>query len=217
MRLFHRLRCARRPLGLRRRLLLLTLLLGLALYLRLGYLPTAERVIRMEIDDETSNLINEAVDAYLAAGQIRYEDLICLEKTDTGAVAAARVDLAQVNHMKSVILAELDSRVPARVSQSVRIPLGSLFFPALLSGRGGSLPVRVLSLRSTNAALESSLSQAGINQTLHCLELRVEVELLLLTPAGLLSHRVDTLVPIAQTILLGDVPGILLRPEASAP
>ncbi len=74
--------------------------------------------------------------------------------------------------------------------------------------------MRVLSLRSTNAELESSLTPAGINQTLHRLELRVEVELLLLSPAGLLSRQVSASVPIAQTILLGDVPNTLFQTDS---
>ena len=205
-----------RPLRPRsRRLLLLlipALLLTLGLYLRFRWLPTVKALVVMELDNETSNLIDEAVEAYLARDPLRYDDLVGLEYNRNGTVAAARIDLVQADRMKSAILRELGERIPDRIRQSVRIPLGNTLLPALLSGRGGSLPVRVLSLRSTSAELESSLTQAGINQTLHQLELRVEVELLLLTPAGFLTRQVTSTVPIAQTILLGEVPNILLSP-----
>ncbi len=212
MRRFLPRRRPRRPPGKRTCLLLLALALGLVLYLRFGWLPTVRALVAMELDNETSNLINEAVDEYLAAGQLRYEDLVTLERAGDGSVAAARIDLAAVNAMKSVVLRALDERVPARVRERVGIPLGNTLLPALFSGRGGSLPVGVVSLRSTNAELESSLTAAGINQTLHTLSLRVEVELLLLTPAGLINRKVCTKVPVAQTILLGEVPDILLSP-----
>ena len=202
-----------RPLRPRTRFLLLALLLGLVLYLHFGWLPTVRELVSMEVDNETSNLINEAVDAYLDQGQIRYEDLVQLERAADGSVAAARMDLAAANRMKSVILRELDQRVPGRIREKVEIPLGNVLLPALLSGHGGSLPVRVVSLRSTNAELESSFTQAGINQSLHCLALRVEVELLLLSPAGLMSRRVSASVPIAQTILLGEVPGAMFQTD----
>lgn len=213
MRFFRRLRL-RRPRNRRlAALLLLTLLLALVLYLRLSWLPTVRELVCMELDDETSNLINEAVDAYLDEGQIRYDDLVRLERNADGGVAAARIDLAAVNRMKSAILRALDERVPVRVRERVEVPLGNTLLPALFSGRGGSLPVRVVSIRSTNAQLESAFTEAGVNQTLHSLSLRVEVELLLLTPAGLLSRQVSAAVPIAQTILLGDVPGMLLQTD----
>ena len=209
MRFFHMRFRPRRPLRPRTRFLLLTLVLGLVLYLHFGWLPTVRELVTMELDNETSNLINEAVDAYLAEGQLCYEDLVTLERTADGGVAAARIDLGAVNRMKSVILRELDERIPARVREHVDVPLGNALFPALLSGHGGSLPVRVVSLRSTNAELESGFSATGVNQTLHRLDLRVEVDLLLFTPAGLLSRQVACTVPVAQTILVGDVPNIL--------
>jgi hypothetical protein len=39
----------------------------------------------------------------------------------------------------------------------------------------------------------------------------VEVDLLLLTPAGLFSRQVTATVPVAQTILVGEVPKILIN------
>ncbi|MBQ1372312.1 MAG: hypothetical protein IIY70_05215 [Oscillospiraceae bacterium] len=206
-----RFRLFRRPLRHHPRLLILVLLLGIVLYFRFNWLPMVQKLVSTQIDTEVSDLINEAVDAYLARGQLQYDDLIHLERTADGRISAARVDLAQVNQMKSVILRELGERLPDRVSRSVRIPVGNVLLPALLSGRGGSLPVRVVSLQSTNAELASSSLQTGINQTLHQLELRVDADLLLLTPAGLLSRQVSTTVPIAQTILVGEVPKILLN------
>ena len=206
--LFRRVRLRTRLRRPRLWLLVLALILALVLYVRFGWLPTVHELVTMELENEVSNLINDAVDAYLEQGQLRYDDLVRLERTADGSVAAAQIDLGEVNRMKSVILRELGDRLPDRVRQSVHVPLGNVLLPALLSGRGGSLPVRVVSLRSTNAELESELEQAGINQSLHRLALRVEVDLLLLTPAGLLSRQVTGTVPIAQTILLGDVPNL---------
>ena len=199
-----------RPLRPWTKVLLLALSLIAVLYLRFNWLPTVRALVTMEVDNETSNLINDAVDAYLAEGGISYEDLVSLERNASGGVAAARIDLAAVNRMKSTILRELDERVPIRVREKVRVPLGNVILPALFSGRGGSLPVRVVNLRSTNAELESSFSQAGVNQTLHTLSLRVEVDLLLLSPAGMISRQVTATVPVAQTIIVGDVPSVLL-------
>lgn len=211
MRLFKRLPLRRFRFRRRTLLLLVVLILALVLYLRFSWLPTVRALVEMEVDNETSNLINEAVDAYIAQGQLRYDDLVTLERRTDGSVAAARIDLAAVNRMKSVILRELDERVPVRVREKVAVPLGNVLLPALLSGRGGSLPVRLVSLRSTNAELESAFTAAGVNQSLHTLALRVEVDLLLLTPAGLMSRQVTCSVPVAQTIIVGDVPNTLFH------
>ncbi len=80
-----------RPLRPRTKVLLLALLLIFVLYLRFGWLPTVRALVTMEVDNETSNLINEAIDAYLAGGGLSYEDLVTLERTADGDVAAARI------------------------------------------------------------------------------------------------------------------------------
>lgn len=105
-----RFRLFRRPLRHHPRLLILVLLLGIVLYFRFNWLPMVQKLVSTQIDTEVSDLINEAVDAYLARGQLQYDDLIHLERTADGRISAARVDLAQVNQMKSVILRELGHR-----------------------------------------------------------------------------------------------------------
>ena len=69
MRFFRRFPLRRlRPLRPRTKLVLLALLLITALYLHFNWLPTVRSLVAMEVDNETSNLINDAVDAYLAGG-----------------------------------------------------------------------------------------------------------------------------------------------------
>lgn len=201
-----------RRLRLRRRLRLglLLLLLGLVLLLYLRYIPTVRRLVAMQADNETSNLVNAAVGAYLAEERLTYEDLVRLEKNDAGAVTAMHIDMDRANRLRAHVLEQVDRRIPDLDSEDFSVPVGSVIFPALLSGRGGSLPVRVVSLRSANAEFKSSFTQAGINQTLHSLDLEVEVEILLLTPAGFLDLNVNTCVPVAQTVIVGAVPNALI-------
>lgn len=194
----------------RLRLGLALLLLGLVLLLYLRFIPTVRRLVSMQAENETSNLINDAVSAYLAGEQLTYGDLVRLEKDGSGAVTAMQIDMDRANRLRAHVLEQVDRRIPDLSSEDVSVPVGNVVFPMLLSGRGGYLPVRVVSLRSSNAELKSSFSQAGINQTLHSLELEVEVELLLLTPAGFLNLNVDTRVPVAQTVIVGAVPNALI-------
>ena len=194
----------------RLRLGLLAMLLTLILLLHFRYLPAVRRLAAMQADNETSNLISEAVAACVSGQNLRYDDLIRIEKNADGSVAAVQLDVVRVNRLRAELLKELENRIPDMDSKALGVPVGNVFFPALLSGRGGRLPVRVVSLRGNGAELHSSFTQAGINQTLHSLELHVSVELLLLTPAGFLTSEVTTDVPVAQTVIVGAVPNTLL-------
>ena len=59
----------------RRRLLLLLalLLMGAAAWLKWQYLPTVRRLVTLEVDDETSDLVTESVDAVLSRENLTYE------------------------------------------------------------------------------------------------------------------------------------------------
>ena len=197
---------------LRMRLLLsgLIVLLALVLLMNLRWFPTLRRLVRMQAENETSNRINEAMSAYLDAHALTYEDLVHLETDATGAVTAMQLNMEAANRLRAWLLAELDKQIPDMTGQDIRVPVGNVVFPALLSGRGGAIPVRVVSLRATNAELESRFSAQGVNQTLHSVELAVSVDALLLTPAGFLDYHADTRVPVAQTVIVGAVPATLI-------
>lgn len=201
-----------RRLRLRGRLKLglLLLLLGLILLLYLRYIPTVRRLVSMQVDNKTSNLIQDAVSAWLVRESLTYEDLVRLEKDASGAVTAVQIDMDRANRLRAGVLEQVDLRIPDMSREDVSVPVGNVVFPALFSGRGGYLPVRVIALRSSSAELNSSFTQAGINQTIHSLELEVAVEILLLTPAGFLNLNVETRVPVAQTVIVGAVPNALI-------
>ena len=188
---------------------LLAALLALVLLLHFRYLPAVRRLAAMQAENETSNRINDAVLSCLQDLGLDCSDLVCLEKLSDGSVAAAQWDMTALNLLRGALLTELNRLIPDLDSQTLGVPLGNVFFPALLSGRGGRLPVRVVSLRGANAEPCSSFTRAGINQTLCNLELRVSVELLLLTPAGLVTSEVATCVPVSQTLIVGPVPDTL--------
>ena len=202
----------RRALHFRSRwkLVLLILILALILLLNLRWLPTVRRLVRMQADNETSNRINSAMNAYIRDRALQYEDLVHLEKDASGSITAMQLNMDEANHLRSWLLSEIDREIPDMTGQDFRVPLGNILFPTLFSGRGGYLPICVVSLRSSNVEIQSSFTASGINQTLHEIELEVSVEMLLLTPAGLMELETTTRVPLAQTVIVGSVPGTLI-------
>ena len=188
------------------RLILFLLLLSGILLLRLRWLPAVRELAAVQVDNETSNLLNDAIDDYLKQNDLNYTDLVSLETDSAGAVTALQMNMPMVSRVKSRILENVSRRMPDLAERSIGIPVGSVLLPALFSGRGGCLPVRVSAMQGSNAEFVSSFSDAGINQTLHRIDLEVRVDLLLMTPAGEQQLTVQTTVPVAQTVLVGPVP-----------
>ena len=192
----------------RRRLLLLLalLLMGAVAWLKWQYLPTVRRLVTLEVDDETSDLVTESVDAVLSRENLTYEELIRLQTDETGCVTSLSADLPRANRLRAASLMELSRRIPTRTDRTIPVPLGNALLPVLFSGRGGAVRLRILSLRTSDAEFANSFTSAGINQTLHSVDLNVTVLARVLCPAGILELEITTRVPVAQTVIVGRVP-----------
>jgi sporulation protein YunB len=197
----------KRPRKLKRLgiLLLLSLVL-LGLLLRRQVDPLTRELALASISDVASNVINQAVQEQLEDENLNYDSLIQLERDSDGSITALTTNMQEMNRFKTGLLARLDADVVEIDPDEVGIPLGNLTGIQLLSGRGPSIPVKILSLSSSDAEFQGEFTSAGINQTLHRITLEVSLELLILLPSGTITDRVTTQVNVAETVLLGPVP-----------
>ena len=119
--------------------------------------------------------------------------------------------MTEVNRLKTDILNIINDEILALDHSDIGIPLGSLFLPEFLSGRGPSIPVHILSIRNSDAVFISDLTQAGINQTLHKLimEVSIDVSVLILGQTG--SFTLTSEVVVAETVIVGQVPDTYLH------
>ena len=78
--------------------------------------------------------------------------------------------------------------------------------PELFSGKGPAIPVRILSIRNSDASFTSTFTEAGINQTLQQLLMNVSVDITVLVLGKADSFTVTSQVVVAETIIVGQVP-----------
>lgn len=198
----------------RRRRMFRRCLLGAAVLLtaamvftvRLYYLPAVSALAVTQVDNTTSTLINDAIDRQISQGNVRYEDLVTLEKNMDGQITALKTNMAEVNRLKTETLSIINREITGLGREDLGVPLGSVVLPALFSGRGPLLPVRLVTVRTAAADFENRFTQAGINQTLHQIILTVEVTVTVMTPAGAQDVPVRSQVVAAQTVIVGSVP-----------
>lgn len=69
--------------------------------------------------------------------------------------------MSEVNRLKTDILNLINDEILALDTHDIGIPLGSIFLPELLSGKGPVLPVRVISISNSDAQFVSHFSEAG--------------------------------------------------------
>lgn len=195
-----------------RRIAVLSLILCLMLLsLRGRYRTVIDELAQTQVKNSTSDLTNDAIAKQIAAGNIAYDRIVYFEKDLQGRITALKTNMTEVNRLKTDILSIINDEILALDTSDIGIPLGSLFLPEFLSGRGPAIPVRILSIRNSDAAFVSHFSQAGINQTLHRLNMQVSVDVALLVLGSTTSFSMTSEVLVAETIIVGDVPQTFLQ------
>lgn len=191
----------------RRRALVLALTVILALAWVGYYLHSMGRgTVLSDARDFVALSIGETVERVLSEDEWRNERFVTLETDANGELAAVTTDTAQVNRFTARLLREI-TRAAEQGDLDLKVYLGELLGANLLLGRGPLLRFKVGLMTSPDLRLESDFSAAGINQTLHSLTLHAAVDIDLFIPLGAVSSRVETDVLIAQTLIVGKVPG----------
>lgn len=196
---------------LKRVLVLFILLLALFFALRSKYRVVISDLARTQVMNTTSDLTNDAIARQIAQGDIQYDRIVFFEKDLDGRITALKTNMSEVNRLKTDILNVINDEILALDNSDIGIPLGSLFFPELLSGKGPAIPVRILSIRNSDANFVSDFSQAGINQTLHRLNMEVSIDVAVLVLGQTASFTVSSEVVVAETVIVGDVPQTYLQ------
>ena len=196
---------------LRRLMILGLVLVILFVALRSKYRDVIGELAEIQVKNTTSDLTNDAIARQIAAGNIAYDRIVFFEKDLQGRITALKTNMSEVNRLKTDILNIINDEILALDSSDIGIPLGSLFLPELLSGRGPAIPVQILSIRNSDANFVSHFSQAGINQTLHRLNMEVSIDVAVLVLGRTASFTMVSEVVVAETVIVGDVPQTFLQ------
>lgn len=184
-------------------------------FFRVHYNAVIFELAESRVKNATSDLTNTAIDVQIGNGNIAYDRIVFFEKDINGKITALKTNIGEINRLKTDILKSINQKIMELDTSDIGIPIGSLVFPELLSGRGPIIPVRIMSIRNSDAEFSSDFSQAGINQTLHRLIMRVHIDVTVLVLGETDSFSVESQVIVAETVIIGDVPNTFLQTGGS--
>ena len=190
--------------------LLLLVTVGLFLF-RIRYHGAIRELAQTQVKNSTSDLINDAIDAQIETGNIRYDRIVYFEKDLEGRITALKTNMSEVNRLKTDVLNLINDEILAMETSDMGIPIGSLLLPEFFSGRGPGIPVHILSIRNSDAAFESYFTEAGINQTLQQLTMQVSIDVSVLVLGKTESFTVTSQVVVAETVIVGQVPDTFIN------
>ena len=198
--------CARKKSGGMRWLILLVLLLTAAVIameqnLSQTMLDMAfARAYSMAVET-----INRAVKQAMGQG-VTYEELIDAQMDAQGRVSMLRANTMRMNELASQTALLAERELGSAENQVVEIPLGAALGVSFLSGFGPRLEVQSLPVGAVHTSFDTEFETAGINQTRHKIFLNLRATVSLIVPTGSQLVEVTSTVPIAESIIVGEVP-----------
>lgn len=181
------------------------------LVFRIRYRDAVGELAKTQVQNVTSDLINDAIDEQIEIGKIQYDRIVYFEKDLNGRITALKTNISEVNRLKTDILNLINDEILALDTSQLSVPIGSLMLPEFFSGKGPGIPVHILIIRNSDASFESQFTEAGINQTLQQLTMHVLVDVSILALGRTESFVVSSQVVVAETIIVGDVPDTFLQ------
>ena len=187
-------------------ILILILTAGLFIMIRSRLWPVVKNLAETQVRNTTSDLINDAILEQIMEGHIQYDRIVFFEKDLNGRITALKTNMAEVNRLKTETLNIINDQILSEDSDHLGVPIGSLILPEFFSGKGPSIPVRILAIRNSDANFRSDFTEAGINQTLQQLSMDVLVDVTVLVLGQTETFTVSSQMVVAETIIVGDVP-----------
>ncbi|MCL5290773.1 MAG: sporulation protein YunB [Firmicutes bacterium] len=172
--------------------------------------PTLFTIARVKAVHLATEIMNKTVMENLAKQQIQYSDIVKVHKDTQGKIVLMQADTIKINRLSNEITLKVQESLRNLDEESISIPVGQLLGFHLLAALGPELKVRMIPVGTIRVDVIDKFEGAGINQTRHLIWLDLNSEFQIAIPLYKEVFKVSTKVPLAQDIIVGDVPPALI-------
>lgn len=184
--------------------LLLLLLLTLFFFSRLQ--PVFGSRSEAYAANMATQVMNESIQEVFASQHIGYSDLVVLKEKANGDISAVEADTVKMNQLKAAITTAVQSKIDGSATGEVKLPLGAMLGSELFSGLGPWISVKVAPVSVAVLDFTDSFESVGINQVKHRVCLNANVTVSMVCASMHRSQTVTTTIPVAETVIVGNVP-----------
>lgn len=159
----------------------------------------AEGVITETMDKAMDNVLKNTNNSLSSVDEIIY--------SSEGKVISVKTDTAKLTKVKTEFMKEFSSLIK-EYGEIIRVsvPIGTLIGNEYTIGRGPKISFNLQFTWTVNSEFNSVFYEAGVNNTLHSIELNVKNYIYIIIPWGHSSKTVSTKYIVAETVIVGEVP-----------
>lgn len=191
--------------------LFLLALTGIFVFLDRQIRPTLFSIAEVEVTQMAIEAINRTVQDEVTQKDLKYQDFITVQKDYNGRVALMQANTVKINQMAADITLDVQKRLKELDERKVSIPLGQMLGSYIFADWGPNIDIVIHPMGTVNVDVIDRFEQAGINQTRHKIYFSFATMVRVVVPLSSGEVKVATMVPVAENIVVGDVPETVIN------
>jgi sporulation protein YunB len=172
--------------------------------------PTLFELAEARARAVATTAVNSAL-SETGALDIKYEDLMDWKTDGLGNIVAVQPNTGEINRIAASTTTRVQEALQEIERVRISVPIGQVFGSALLAHVGPWLTITVVPIGVVSTTVTDKFETAGINQLRHRIYLEIEAYVKILVPLVTSNVRVMTSMPIAEAIILGEVPNVYVH------
>lgn len=150
-------------------------------------------------------IINQVINEKIVSN-VEYQDIVYVHKDNEGKIVLIQPNTVKLNQIMALTIIEITEEFNQMNDNTFNIPLGQITGSKMLAGYGPKVKVRMVPASQIHVEVLNKFEQAGINQTRHLIYFNIKSDITVAVPFLNEEVHVATTLPLAETIIVGDVP-----------
>lgn len=184
-------------------IVIIVLILYIYKYIDNNIKPTVVAISEIRSRSITTQAINNTIRTKIKR-DINYNDLIFVKYDNEGKVALMQANTILMNNIASEVAIEVQEQLEGISKSTIEVPLSNAFNTQLINLP--SVNVQIVPQGSVAVDFATEFESSGINQTRHRIYIIVVTDIKMIVPLVEETLQITTNIPIAETIIIGDVP-----------
>jgi sporulation protein YunB len=181
----------------------MVLLVYLYRFIDVNIKPTVVAIAEIKARSVTTQAINDTIKTKIRR-DINYNDLIFVKYNNEGKVTLMQANTILMNSIAAEVALEVQEQLGKISKANIKVPLSNAFDTQIITLP--SIKVQIVPQGSVAVDFATEFESAGINQTRHRIYIIVVTDIKMIVPLVSENLRITTNIPIAETIIVGDVP-----------
>lgn len=158
----------------------------------------------------TTVAVNDAI-YYTLNDALRYEDLIYIDRDESGNVTSITTDSLKINRIARDTAYLSQENLTKMSAEGIMVPIGALTGIEALAGFGQKINIKIIPISNVECRFVSKFTDAGINQTKHSLYLEIVSDISIILPSKSTNLASTIEVLICESVIVGQIPDTYLQ------